>query len=70
MASLNEHIAVAFIVTKIVCVAVSFVALPCRCLGLECIVAVSTVCAVVLEVGSSKLVAESCFPHGFDLSNT
>ena len=44
--------------------------LLCGCLVLEFITVVSlTVCAVVLEVGSSVFVAQSRFLCGFDLSD-
>ena len=46
--------------------------LSCWCFGLELVAAGSTVvCAVVLKVGSSALVAQLCLlPNYFNLSDT
>ena len=55
---------------KFVRVVAPFVALSCRCFGLEFVATVSADCAVVLEVGSFTFVAWSWFPHDFDLSYT
>ena len=42
--------------------------LLCWCFHLELVAVIA--CAVVLEVGSSTLVAWPCFHHRFDLSDT
>ena len=53
---------------KFVCVVVSFVSLLYWYFGLAFVAVV--VCAIMLKVGSSALVAWVCLPHCFNLSNT